>query len=295
MAAPGRVLQRGLPWEERIMRKRFGVLAAVGALFVGGAAFAAPVPTGATLSLTFVGVGTFSFTGAGSVSVSGSTVKVPAGLVAQTAPIPLAVTATTGIYSITAMNVANAAGTFSLGGVTQQASGEVCPGGPLAGTACVGGGGIGGVLPLTGTLQIRIGSIALVPVPLTQLRHGDDDVGRCRFERAARARDADLHQRLPRNGLRTAVAGVRDADPAGNLRSRTGRHAAARLWRRGPGSPGAAAAPRLAGYGGTWLSQPPSWTSFGVRGWARPSATRSRAEWYELCSGTWSMSAWALA
>lgn len=149
------------------MRKLFAIMAA-GSLLVGGAVQAAPVATNIVVTVTIQGLGPISFSGAGTVSVTGSTVSIAAGAVALPAPVVVPVTATTAVTSITAMTVSNQAGTFSAGGVTAQAAGEVCPGGgPAAGTACNAGGGVGGIMGLSGFINVAvIPNVVVIPVDL---------------------------------------------------------------------------------------------------------------------------------
>ena len=138
------------------MRKLFAILAA-GSLLVGGAASAAPVVTGYTLSITIVGLGPISLAGTATVDVSGSTVKIAAGELTLATPVVIPVTATTAIAELTAMVVSNQAGTFSIGGAT-----ETCGGPAGNGVACVVGGGVGGIMGFNGAINVW----ALGPAPV---------------------------------------------------------------------------------------------------------------------------------
>jgi len=144
-------------------------------LLAGAPASAAPIDTSATLEiqLGIQGVGPVTVSNSGTVDRIGSTVTVPAGLISLTAPIAVPVTGTTSIQSITATQVGNLAGTFSVGGVTNQAPGELCPtGGPVPRSACNDGGGIGGALGLTGALNIVVTPGVTVPLSLALIGEG---------------------------------------------------------------------------------------------------------------------------
>ena len=148
------------------MRKLFAIMAA-GSLLVSGAATAAPVPTGIILGVSIQGLAPITLAGATTVSVTGSTVSVGAGAITLGGPLVVPVTGTTAINSLTAKVLSNLAGTFSAGGVTAQGPGELCGGGPAAGTACNVGGGVGGSMGLTGTIAVHvIPNIVVIPVNL---------------------------------------------------------------------------------------------------------------------------------
>jgi len=151
------------------MRKLFAILAA-GALLVSGTAQAVPVATGsASLSVAIQGLAPITLVGPGGlVDVTGTTVTVPAGIVSQVGSLTIAVTATSAVNSLVAVGITNLSGTFSLGGVTGQAAGEVCGAGPANGTACNVGGGIGGVMALGGVINVHvIPNVVVIPVSLT--------------------------------------------------------------------------------------------------------------------------------
>ena len=159
----------------RSLHRNAFTLIAAGALLLGGAAQAAPVATNIIVGISFEGSsglfvveGAITFSGAGTVSVSGSTVSLAAGAVSLPAPVIIPVTATTAGSSITAMTVSNQAGTFSVGGVTAQARGEICRGAPAAGTACNAGGGVGGIMGLSGFINVLPfrGAPVIIPVDL---------------------------------------------------------------------------------------------------------------------------------
>ena len=148
------------------MRKLFAIMAA-GSLLVSGAATAAAVPTGIILGVSIQGLAPITLAGVTTVSVTGSTVSVGAGAITLPAPLVVPVTGTTAINSLTAKVLSNLAGTFSAGGVTAQGPGELCGGGPAAGTACNVGGGVGGSMGLTGTIAVHvIPNIVVIPVNL---------------------------------------------------------------------------------------------------------------------------------
>ena len=177
------------------MRKLFAILAAGSLLTMGGVAQAAPVATSAQLGIAIQGLAPITIGGAGSVDVTGTTVTVPAGLVTLGANLVIPVTGTSAVISITALGphltivngtmvsnlpgVGNLSGTFSLGGVTGQAAGELCssatpiaPVGPPLGIACNPGGGgvLGGKMALTGTIKVNVG--IFIPVPLNSINLG---------------------------------------------------------------------------------------------------------------------------
>jgi len=147
-------------------------------------ATAAPVATSAALSISIQGaiqgegsigdLPPISLVGGGVVSVSGTTISVPAGLITQVGSLTIPVTGTSAVNSLIATGIANLAGTFSVGGVTAQAPAEVCPGGgPAAGQACNVGGGVGGVMALTGVIQLHvIPHIVVIPTSLNHLLIG---------------------------------------------------------------------------------------------------------------------------
>jgi hypothetical protein len=153
------------------MRKLFAILAA-GALLTGGTAQAAPVVTNAVLGVAIQGLAPLTVGGSGTVDVTGSTVTVPAGLVSLGFTIVVPVTGTTAINTLSISKLSNLSATFSLGGVTAQLPGEVCTGAnPLpngsGGVACNTGGGVGGVMGLTGTIFVNIiPNIVVIPVNL---------------------------------------------------------------------------------------------------------------------------------
>ncbi|NNL67946.1 MAG: hypothetical protein HKP30_16985 [Myxococcales bacterium] len=151
---------------------RFLAAILVGSLFLAPAASAAPIATGVILTIEVVGLPAVSIAGATTVSVTGSTVSIPAGAVSLTAPLVVPVTGFTGIQSLSASSLGNLSGTFSLGGVTNQLPGEVCPTGPFFG-GCTVGGGVGGAMGLTGVLDIVIVPSAVTfPLDLATLGVG---------------------------------------------------------------------------------------------------------------------------
>jgi hypothetical protein len=150
------------------MRKLFAILGA-GALLMSGTASAAPVATGAALSVAIQGLAPITLLGGGVVDVTGYTVTVPAGVVSQIGSLTIAVTATSAVNSLVATGITNLSAVFSLGGITAQAPGEVCPGGgPAAGAACNVGGGVGGVMALGGVIAVHVlPHLVVIPVSLT--------------------------------------------------------------------------------------------------------------------------------
>ena len=149
------------------MRRSIATGLAMLGLFIGGAAQAAPVPTGIILGVSIQGLAPITLAGVTTVSVTGSTLSIGAGAITLPAPLVVPVTGTTAINSLTAVKLSNLAGTFSAGGVTAQAPGELCGGGPAAGTACNVGGGVGGTMGLTGTIAVHvIPNIVVIPVNL---------------------------------------------------------------------------------------------------------------------------------
>ncbi len=147
---------------------RFRLLASIAALGFAGPALAAPVQTNVILGINLQGIAPLTISGATTVSVSGSSVAIPAGAVSLPFDLILPVTSTTAIASITVMTLSNQAGTFSAGGVTAQAPGEVCPGGgPGWGVACNQGGGVGGVMGINGFVNVHVvPNIVVIPVNL---------------------------------------------------------------------------------------------------------------------------------
>lgn len=155
------------------MRRSCLILAA-GWLCLGGSAAAAPVPVNIVVGVHVQGIAPITFQSTSVVSVEGTTISVPAGAVALTTRVVVPATATTALFAITASSIRNQAGTFSLGGVTQQSPGELCPpGGPAPGAACNQGGGVGGVMGLMGTVNVHlVENQIVIPVVLEDVRIG---------------------------------------------------------------------------------------------------------------------------
>ncbi len=152
------------------MRKLFAI---VGALALAGSASAAPVAGPITLSVAIQGLAPITITGSGTVSVTGHTIIIGAGTIGLAAPVVIPVTATSAINSITATQISNQSGTFSMGGVTNQLPSEVCGGPPPASSACNGGGSIGGVMGLSGVINVHvIPNVVVIPVNLNDARLG---------------------------------------------------------------------------------------------------------------------------
>lgn len=102
--------------------------------------------------------------GSGTVSVDPDLgqIRVGAGLVVLTSPAVVPVTGTTALQHLSASQLSNLSGTFSLGGGALP--GETCP--PGVGEACVGGDRLGGAMGLTGTMFLDFGIPAIVPIPI---------------------------------------------------------------------------------------------------------------------------------
>ncbi len=133
------------------------------------AARAAPVLANLVLELQSPGFLPVSLSGVATISVTGTTVVLPGSAFPQVLPtvsFPVtrpALTASSG--------VAFQGGTFSLGGLTGQAAGEACPPGPRQ--ACNVGGGIGGLLGLSGGLNVHlIPGVVVLPLDLDAMRVG---------------------------------------------------------------------------------------------------------------------------
>lgn len=155
------------------MPRSSAVLVAFTSLLLAGPASAAPVVTNLVLGVSIQGFAPLTAAGAGSIDVIGSTITVPAGLVSLGSAIVVPVTGSTAINSLSITKLSNLSATFSLGGVTAQAPGEVCPGGiapagPLGGLACNVGGNLGGLMGLTGTLAVNVvPTIVVIPIHLS--------------------------------------------------------------------------------------------------------------------------------
>lgn len=161
------------------MTRHAPVLAAAAAVFLlPSVARPAPIVTqaAATLTIRSVEFGSVQVTGNGpvTVDVAGSSLQVPAGLLSQVGTINVPVTPPDVVVSISATGIRNLAGTFTLGGGTGQVAGETCPtGGPSLGSACVGGGGLGGTMGLEGQIRfVIIPNVAAYPLTLSQVRIG---------------------------------------------------------------------------------------------------------------------------
>jgi len=132
----------------------------------------------ATLSIHMPGLGGISVGGVGVVDLTGGVLTVPAGLVSVAGPLAVPVTVTTSVSELTLVGITNATGTFSIGGVTAQTPGEICPGGLApaglaGGLACNVGGGLGGIMGLTGTVHLHIiPNVVVIPFNLGVLQIG---------------------------------------------------------------------------------------------------------------------------
>lgn len=137
-------------------------------------AAAAPVSGSFTLAVTIKGLPTLTVGSTGTIDVTGGIVTVPAGLVSQGGSLVVPVTATTAIDSVGLSGLANLSGVFSVGGITSQAPTEICPGGgPGFGAACNVGGNLGGLMGLTGSIEVNVlPTVVVLPIQL-----GDTQIG----------------------------------------------------------------------------------------------------------------------
>lgn len=143
------------------MRMPFAILVAATFILIGTSAGAAPATT-ASLRLEIQGLAAVTVTGIGTISVQpSSTTFVPAGLLQVISPITVPVTSTTTVAQLRVTKLSNLSGTFRTGGALSQAPGETCP--PAPRQACVTGGGRGGVMALTGTINV---TVLIHPIPL---------------------------------------------------------------------------------------------------------------------------------
>lgn len=153
------------------MRIRNLVASAAALMFVVPAN-AAPMSANATMSIFIQGLAPLTVGGSGVVDVTGGVLSVPAGLVTTGGSLVVPVSATSAIDSVSLVGFSNLAGVFSVGGVTSQAPGEVCPGGVSnaggsGGDACNVGGNVGGVMGVVGTLNVNIiPNVVVIPINL---------------------------------------------------------------------------------------------------------------------------------
>ncbi len=168
------------------MKKRLLMLLASG-LVLASAANATPVARSASITLTVkiqslpgIVITGNATTGTGGLTVDTATgsMVLAAGVIAQTAPITIPVTATTSFASLRATGVDNLTGLFSIGGglVTATIPTEIaCPSAspPALGIACIGASGLGGQMSLSGTIfPVVVPMLATVPIPLNALGIG---------------------------------------------------------------------------------------------------------------------------
>jgi hypothetical protein len=147
-----------------MFKKLFAFMAA-GSLLVGGAAQAGPVVTTGSLSLSIQGLAPIAIPTSGTITVTGSSTIVPAGYVNLPATLTIPVTATTAISQLKVTKLGNLTGTFRSGGALVDFPGETCP--VSASNACVTGGGVGGTMPLTGTIFVSVvPTLVVIPVNL---------------------------------------------------------------------------------------------------------------------------------
>ncbi len=150
------------------MRKLLAALALAAFAGIGSAAHAAPVVRPAILSMniSLAGLPSIGFATAGNVTVDDAlgTISLAPGAISLATSIVIPVTTTTAIAQLrAATGIANQAGTFSpMGG---NIPGEVCP--PGTNQACVNGTGVGGLMGLTGTINVSIiPGVVVIPVNL---------------------------------------------------------------------------------------------------------------------------------
>jgi hypothetical protein len=155
------------------------LLSLLATLFLATPASAAPMSGTATFSIT-IGSGPYAFpaltVGApGLIDITAGVVSLPAGLVTQTGGLLIPVTSSSAVDSVSLVGFANLSGLFSVGGVTAQAPGEVCPGGMAASeVACNVGGAVGGIMGLTGTINVNvIPNIVVIPIKLSDTHIGE--------------------------------------------------------------------------------------------------------------------------
>jgi hypothetical protein len=147
------------------------IVAILVSLLLAGPAAAAPIAVNATLRIDVFGFGGFQVAGSGSIDVSGGVYTIPAGLL-SVASLTVPVTTTSAVNSLVVTGIGNLAGTFAPLGVTTQAPAEICPVAPL-GQACVSGGGLGGIMALTGVINMHVvPHVLVIPVGLFDMRIG---------------------------------------------------------------------------------------------------------------------------
>ncbi len=152
------------------MRKLFAIL---GVLALAGPAHAGLVAGPINLTVAIQGLAPITINSSGTVSVTNHTIIIAAGAVGLPAPVVIPVTATSAINSITATQISNQSGTFSLGGITNQLPSEICPTAIPANSACNAGGNIGGVMGLSGIINVHvIPNVVVIPVNLNDARLG---------------------------------------------------------------------------------------------------------------------------
>lgn len=161
------------------------IVAAAGMLqgWMAGPAEAAPISgVGATLTIEITGLEAIVIPGSGTVDVApDGSISLAAGFVSAT-NLLVPVTSTTAVYSLTASFLGNQAGTFSPLGASAVPDGVCGPGEPLSGQACVGGGGLGGALGLSGILNVVIvPSFVVFPLDLDGLQVGQGGAGNMPF------------------------------------------------------------------------------------------------------------------
>lgn len=145
-------------------------------LTCAGSAQAAPVTTDIELGIRIEGLDSITtlqvtFTNQ-VVDVTDGTVTLPAATLTGLGLV-VPVTVTTSLDNLNVSTLGIQGGTFSVGGITNQLSFEVCRVRVFPGSACNVGGGIGGIMGLTGTVDVSIvPMIVVIPLDLNQLSVG---------------------------------------------------------------------------------------------------------------------------
>lgn len=141
-----------------------------------GVALAAPVTTNVELGIRIEGLDSITtlqvtFTNQ-VVDVTDGTVTLPAATLTGLGLV-VPVTVTTSLDNLNVNTLGIEGGTFSLGGITNQEPVEVCGSTVWIGYACNVGGGIGGIMHLTGTVDVSIVPMfVVIPLNLKQLQVG---------------------------------------------------------------------------------------------------------------------------
>jgi len=149
------------------MRKLLGIMVAGALALTATSATAAPVNGDITLSVSIEGLAPVTVTQAGAVDVTGTTISIANNAVVLGTTLTIPVTGATAIQSIQAKGIGNQSATFSMSGISNQLSDELCTGaGP--GVACnSGGSNIGGAMGINGIVIVQvIPGVLEIPVAL---------------------------------------------------------------------------------------------------------------------------------